>query len=208
MEEDISEQHRAWFTLGVRGIGLASLLSNLGHEVPTSLLPRFVASTLGGSAALGVIEGIAGRCRNRVRHSAPPQVGGEGATTDPPAVRPVMKGRLGKLMVGATAFELGNVAATLLILRTTVLLTRTDGSDRATEVALLLYTAYTLRRSSGPGPALHAPSVDVVTARRSGRGCSDRNPLVAHGSTRRGARGRPQRYRPPSTRSADKPPYA
>jgi hypothetical protein len=98
MEEDISEQHRAWFTPGVRGIGLASLLSDLGHEVPTSLLPRFVASTLGGSAALGVIEGIAGRCRNRVRHSAPPQVGGEGATTDPPAVRPVMKGRLGKLM--------------------------------------------------------------------------------------------------------------
>lgn len=40
-----------WFTPGVRGIGLASLLSDLGHEVPTSLLPRFVTSTLGGSAA-------------------------------------------------------------------------------------------------------------------------------------------------------------
>jgi MFS family permease len=44
----------------VRGIGLASFLSDLGHEVPTSLLPRFVTSTLGGSAAtLGLIEGIA-----------------------------------------------------------------------------------------------------------------------------------------------------
>jgi MFS family permease len=49
-----------WLTPGVKGIGLASLLSDLGHEVPTSLLPRFVTSTLGGSAAaLGVIEGVA-----------------------------------------------------------------------------------------------------------------------------------------------------
>ena len=49
-----------WFTPGVRGIGFASLLSDLGHEVPTALLPKFITSTLGGSAAaLGIIEGIA-----------------------------------------------------------------------------------------------------------------------------------------------------
>ena len=38
-------------------------------------------------------------------------------------IRPVLTGRLGRLMVGVSAFELGNVAATLLILRATELLT-------------------------------------------------------------------------------------
>ena len=57
-EEALTRGH--WLTPGVRGIGAASFLSDLGHEVATSLLPRFVTSTLGGSAAaLGAIEGIA-----------------------------------------------------------------------------------------------------------------------------------------------------
>jgi hypothetical protein len=46
-------------TPGVRGIGAASLLSDLGHEIPTSLLPSLLTSTLGAPAsALGLIEGI------------------------------------------------------------------------------------------------------------------------------------------------------
>ena len=50
----------AWLTRGVRGIGVASLLSDLGHEVPTSLLPSLLTSTLHAPAsALGVIEGVA-----------------------------------------------------------------------------------------------------------------------------------------------------
>ena len=40
-----------WLTRGVAGIGGASLLSDLGHEVPTSLLPSFLTSTLGAPAA-------------------------------------------------------------------------------------------------------------------------------------------------------------
>lgn len=49
-----------WLTPGVRGIGGASLFSDLGHEVSTSLLPSFLSSTLGApAAALGLIEGIA-----------------------------------------------------------------------------------------------------------------------------------------------------
>jgi MFS family permease len=49
-----------WLTAGVRGIGAASLLSDLGHEVPTSLPPRLLTSTLGApAAALGLIEGLA-----------------------------------------------------------------------------------------------------------------------------------------------------
>jgi len=48
-----------WLTPGVWGIGLASLLSDAGHEVPTSLFASFLVGTLGASAAiLGLIEGI------------------------------------------------------------------------------------------------------------------------------------------------------
>ncbi|MCY7419209.1 MAG: MFS transporter [Chloroflexi bacterium] len=49
-----------WLTPGVRGIGLASLLSDIGHEVPTALLPSFLTTTLGAPVVvLGLIEGIA-----------------------------------------------------------------------------------------------------------------------------------------------------
>src|SRR6202022_1462313 len=45
---------------GVVGIGLASFLADVGHEVPTSLLPALLVATLGApAAALGLIEGLA-----------------------------------------------------------------------------------------------------------------------------------------------------
>src|SRR5919199_1626295 len=51
---------QGWLTPGVRGVGLASLLSDLGHEVPTALLPGLLTSTLGAPAsALGLVEGVA-----------------------------------------------------------------------------------------------------------------------------------------------------
>ena len=47
-----------WLTPGVRGIGAASFFADVGHEIPTALLPELVTRTLGGSAAvLGLIEG-------------------------------------------------------------------------------------------------------------------------------------------------------
>lgn len=54
-----TDQER-WLTPGVKGIGGASLLADLGHEIPTSLLPSLLTSTLGApAAALGLIEGVA-----------------------------------------------------------------------------------------------------------------------------------------------------
>jgi len=51
-------QSGRWFTRGVAGIGAASLFSDSGHEIATSLLPAFLTSTLhAGPGALGVIEG-------------------------------------------------------------------------------------------------------------------------------------------------------
>jgi hypothetical protein len=50
---------RRWLTPGFGGIGTASFLADVGHEVLTSLMASFVTSTLGASAAaLGLIEGI------------------------------------------------------------------------------------------------------------------------------------------------------
>jgi len=259
---------RRWLTRAVAGIGGASLLSDLGHEVPTALLPSFLTSTLGApAAALGLIEGIADGCAgvarlgggaladdpDRRRRAAlggytatavfssligvttaawqvgalraaawssrglrvparnalladvvPPEAYGRaygferamdnfGAIGGPllaiPLVavvgtrdamlvsvipgllatlailyairstplateqerkplririRPVMHGQLGRLLFGVSAFEVGNVAATLLILRATQLLTPTHGHNTAVKFGLGLYTAYNL----------------------------------------------------------------
>lgn len=54
-----AESAGPWLTPGVRGIGAASLLADLGHEIPTALLPSLLTTTLGAPAsALGLIEGI------------------------------------------------------------------------------------------------------------------------------------------------------
>ena len=48
-----------WLTPGVKGIVAASLLADLGDEIPTAVLPSLLTSTLGPpAAALGAIEGI------------------------------------------------------------------------------------------------------------------------------------------------------
>ena len=57
-------------------------------------------------------------------------------------LRPVMKGDLGRFFVGISAFEVGNVAATFLILRAVQLLTPTHGSDSATQIGIWLYIGY------------------------------------------------------------------
>jgi hypothetical protein len=49
-----------WLTPGVWGIGLASFLADVGHEVPTALFASLVTITFGAPAAvLGLIEGLA-----------------------------------------------------------------------------------------------------------------------------------------------------
>ena len=262
------QKQRAWLTPGVRGIGAASLMSDLGHEVPTSLLPGLLTSSLGApAAALGLIEGLAdglsglmrllggaladdperrrktavggyattavltsligvaqsvwqvgvlraggwaarglrAPSRNALLADAVPTefygraygferamdnlgaVGGPllalglvaafsvrtaillsiipgllavaailyaihnlptlTARERQPiriVVRPVLQGRIGRLMVAVGALELGNVAATLLILRATEVLTPSRGGDAATRIALTLYLGYNL----------------------------------------------------------------
>ena len=268
-----------WLTPGVGGIGVASLLSDLGHEVPTSLLPTLLTSTLHAPAsALGVIEGIAdglagvanlaggapaddpGRRRTiavggyattavlsgligaatsvwqvavlragawtarglrvparnalladvvpasvygraygferamdnlgaiggpllaialvgligvrsaillsiipgllaalaivyAIRHTALPTV--QQRQPIRLHVRPLLHGRLGRLLAASAAFESGNLAATLLILRATELLQPGRSHTSATQLALVLYTAYNLAATLASIPAGH-----------------------------------------------------
>jgi MFS family permease len=56
-------------------------------------------------------------------------------------------------MVGVSAFEFGNVAATLLILRASELLAPGRDQDRATQLALGLYVAYNVAATVASIPA-------------------------------------------------------
>ena len=70
-----------WLTPGVKGFGGASLLADIGHEIPTSLLPSPLTSTLGAPAsALGLIEGVSDALAGVARF-------GGGALSDEPARR-------------------------------------------------------------------------------------------------------------------------
>jgi MFS family permease len=70
-----------WLTRGVGGIGTASLLADLGHEVPTALLPSLLTSTLSApAAALGLIEGISDAAAGSARFAG-------GALADDPTRR-------------------------------------------------------------------------------------------------------------------------
>ena len=58
-EPEAAQASRSWLTPGVRGVGAASLLADLGQQVPTALLPSFLTASLGAPAsALGLIEGV------------------------------------------------------------------------------------------------------------------------------------------------------
>jgi MFS family permease len=266
-----------WLTPGVRGIGSASLLADVGHEIPTSLLPSLLTGTLGApAAALGIIEGVADGLAGAARFGGgaladDPQrrrtiaVGGYAATAvlssligvanavwqvavlrsaawaarglrvparnalladvvapaaygraygferamdnlgaiigpllgialvalvgvrdaillsvvpgllavgaivyairaaNPPQVaerrpiriqvRPVLQGRLGRTIAAVGAFELGNIAATLLILRAIELLEPGRGEDSAAQLGLALYTAYNVAATLVSVPA-------------------------------------------------------
>ncbi|MET9817265.1 MULTISPECIES: hypothetical protein [unclassified Streptomyces] len=79
-DQATSDQDR-WLTPGLRGIGSASFLADVGHEIPTTLLPSLLPSTLGApAAALGAIEGVSDALAGAARF-------GGGVLADAPARR-------------------------------------------------------------------------------------------------------------------------
>ena len=60
MSDAKAPSRERWLGPGVAGIGTASFLADVGHEIPTALLPSLLTATLGAPAsALGLIEGVA-----------------------------------------------------------------------------------------------------------------------------------------------------
>lgn len=75
-------------------------------------------------------------------------------------VRPLLRGRLGRLLGAVTVFELANVATSLLILRATELFVPSLGADRAAITGIALYVAYNVAATLVSFPAGRA--VDTV----------------------------------------------
>jgi MFS family permease len=60
MSSDEGERPEPWLNRNILGMGLASLFSDMNHEMATAVLPIFLSSVLGAPAfALGLIEGVA-----------------------------------------------------------------------------------------------------------------------------------------------------
>jgi MFS family permease len=58
---------RRWLSRTVLGFGLASLFSDMGHELVTALMPGFLAALGAPPIALGVIEGVSNLAQNSAK---------------------------------------------------------------------------------------------------------------------------------------------
>jgi MFS family permease len=126
--------------LGAIGGPLLALALVAAFSVRTAILLSIVPGLL---AALAIVYAIRKLPRLSRRERRPIRL----------RIRPVLQGRLGELFLGVGAFELGNVAATLLILRATELLTPSHGGDDAVKLALVLYAGYNLAATIASVPA-------------------------------------------------------
>ena len=96
-----------------------------------------------------------------------------------PARNALLAGPLGRLLAGVAAFEIGNCASTLLILRATDLFAARYGRTAAAQLAVLLYVGYNV-----------AAALISVPAGRPGPGAGRRGGAVR--SRVRLVRGRPR----------------
>lgn len=106
--------------------------------IAVSVIPGFLA-------ALAIIYAIRHTAKPRRQKREPIRI----------KIKPVLHGRLGWLMAGISVFELGNCAATLLILRATDLLSPGRSTDSATQLAIGLYVAYNVAATLTSIPAGH-----------------------------------------------------
>ena len=128
-----------------RAYGFERAMDNLGAILgPLLGIALVAAAGVRGAMLLSIIPGLlaVGAIVYAIRAAKLPRI----AQRQPIRiqVRPVLRGELGRLLGAVGAFELGNIAATLLILRATEQLSPGRGIDEAAQLALALYTAYNL----------------------------------------------------------------
>jgi MFS family permease len=140
---------RAMDNLGAIGgpllaVGLVALVGVRG-AILSSVVPGLLA-------ALAIVVAVrqAGR---PAPNDAPAAPAGGGRAPARLRVRPVLAAGLGRLLAGIGAFEAGNAAATLLILRAGELLAPGRGPQAAAGLALTLYTAYNAAAALASVPA-------------------------------------------------------
>jgi MFS family permease len=115
----------------------------IGLVALTSVRTAIVLSVIPGLLAAAAIAYAAARIAERPREHRPFSV----------RVRPVLRGSLRRILAGVGAFELGNVAATLMILRASELLAPTRGQGSATAIAIGMYVAYNTAATLSSVPA-------------------------------------------------------
>lgn len=137
-----------------RAYGFERTMDNLGAIVGPLLALGLVAAVGVRTAILvSVVPGLlaAAAIVYAIRRTRLPKV------TEPRRlrfqVRPVLRGQLGRVLAGFAAFEMGNVAATLLILRATDLLAEGRGIETATQLAIGLYVVYNIAATLASFPA-------------------------------------------------------
>ena len=137
-----------------RAYGFERTMDNLG-AIGGPLLALGLVTLVGVRTAiiLSVIPGLLAALAIlfAIRHL--PRVTARTHTPVRIVVRPLLRGRLGQVLVGVSLFEAGNVAATLLILRASQQLTPSLGLNGATQVAIGLYVGYNVAATIASLPA-------------------------------------------------------
>jgi MFS family permease len=140
-----------------RAYGFERAMDNLGAIVgPLLALGLIAVIGLREAILLSVIPGLLATAAIFVAIRSTPRLERHERPPLRLKIRPVLRGELGRLLLAVSAFELGNVATTLLILRATDLLTPERGHDSAVKVAIILYAAYNLAATLASVPAGHA----------------------------------------------------
>ncbi len=133
-----------WLTPGVASISAASMFSDLGHEMTTSVLPSFVTSTLhAGPGALGVIEGVADALVGVAK-----LVGGPLAT-DPARRRRLVTGGYVGTALATGAVGLAVAVWQVAVLRATAWISRGLRSPARDSMLYSLVPAGAIGRASG-----------------------------------------------------------
>ena len=139
-----------------RAYGFERMMDNFGAIVGP-LLALLLVSIVGVRQAIlrSIVPGLLAAVAivYAARHVARPDR--PRAPSDPTAGATGAAGQLGELFIGMGAFEFGNAAATLMILRASELLTPSHGEHRAAQLALLLYVGYNV--AARFEPAWRAP---------------------------------------------------